>query len=94
MTSIKVTIRSSGEQGSEPEVIEHPVVDSLSSLVSGLDSVRSQTNAALTKHVEVFRQGKGGDGKQEDLENDYMEQDPEDEDNSNEAPNNKKAKQN
>lgn len=93
MISIRVSIRNN--EGADPEVIEHSLedVDSLSNLVSGLESVRSQTNAVLTKHVEIFRQSKGIDTKQEDLEDKYMEQDPEEEEDNNEAPN-KIAKQN
>jgi len=104
MSSIRVDIHAGGpaESGdsSNKQTLEFPVEstsesDRLAGLISSLEKVRAETNAILTKHVEEARsKSTAANGDDKDLENDFMEEDPEDtddEEGSKSQPN-KKAK--
>ena len=103
MSSIRVDIHGGGpaESGdlSSKQTLEFPVEstgesDRLAGLISSLEKARAETNALLTKHVEEARSKSTANGDDKDLENDFMEEDPEDtddEEGSKSQPN-KKAK--
>jgi len=90
MSSIRVDIHGGGpaESGdfSSKQTLEFPVEstgesDRLSGLISSLEKARAETNALLTKHVEEARsKSTTTNGDDKDLENDFMEEDPEDSD--------------
>ena len=91
MSSIQVTIRCPAT-GTE-ETVGSSVGGDLTFLVAGLEKVREETNAVLTKHVEQSRKEKSSAaGDQQDLENNYLEQDQDDEEDEGEELPNKKAK--
>ena len=91
MSSIRVDIHGGGpaESGdfSSKQTLEFPVEstgesDRLAGLISSLEKARAETNALLTKHVEEARSKSttSTNGHDKDLENDFMEEDPEDTD--------------
>ena len=90
MSSIRVDIHGGGpaESGdfSSKQTLEYPVEstgesDRLAGLISSLEKARAETNALLTKHVEEARsKSTTTNADDKDLENDFMEEDPEDSD--------------
>ena len=90
MSSIRVDIHAGGpaESGdfSSKQTLEFPVEstsesDRLAGLIYSLEKARAETNALLTKHVEEARsKSTTTNGDDKDLENDFMEEDPEDTD--------------
>ena len=90
MSSIRVDIHAGGpaESGdsSNKQTLEFPVKstgesDRLAGLISSLEKARAETNALLTKHVEEApSKSTTSNGDDKDLENDFMEEDPEDSD--------------
>ena len=86
-TSIRVVILGGGAESGDSnneQTLECPVESTsesgrLSGLISSLEKVRAETNAILTKHVEEARSKSTTNGDK-DLENDFMEEDPDDTD--------------